>query len=146
MIHRLFLVVVCALTLLSQKAFATGVGVSFGQPHEVALSLKSANSSKSYAFAASWKNNGLYLHGDYLLSTFVLSRNVPLYAGIGARANISDNNSNLGIRIPFGMAVFFSKLEIFFEIVPTLMLAPEMDFITDPSQSYGIGARYHFNF
>lgn len=124
---------------------AAGVGIVLGQPYSVALSLSSGNAKYSYDLAVSWVNSGLYLHASYLISTFIISRNLPLYAGLGVRTNIREGNPDLGIRIPLGMRLFFSRIEVFAEIVPSFMILPDMYFISNPSASYGIGVRYHFD-
>ncbi|KMQ51346.1 hypothetical protein CHISP_1829 [Chitinispirillum alkaliphilum] len=130
---------------LATDSSAAGIGINFGQPHDIALSLKSSNSKTSYDFAVSWANSGLYLHANYLLSTYIISRTMPLYAGLGLRTNLREGSSDFGLRIPLGMSMYFSKLEVFFEIAPSVMLLPSMSFFTDPSQSYGIGVRYHIS-
>ena len=118
---------------------AVGVGITGGNSPDLGLSLGSGNSSNQYSLAVSWQS-GIYLHADYRKNFYVLSRNFPLFAGIGGK--FESNNTSLGVRVPLGAAMYFSKLELFLEIVPTLMLVPNFNFDTSPP--YALGLRYHF--
>ena len=73
----------------------------------------------------------------------VASGSLPIYYGIGGRIKFDDEDENkIGVRIPIGLAYQFADapLDIFFEIVPLLDLAPATDF----GLNGAIGIRYFF--
>jgi hypothetical protein len=98
--------------------------------------------------ATAWSfgdKDALHLHVDYLVHNFDLLKakqgKLPLYYGIGGRIKF-ENDSKVGIRIPVGMNYILSEapLDIFFEIVPLLDLAPGTEFDLNGA----IGIRYSF--
>ncbi len=128
-------VVLCSTSAVN----AVGIGITGGNSPEIGLSLGSGKSTNSYSFAASWQS-GIYIHADFRRNFFFLSKNLPLFAGIGAK--FQSRNTNLGVRIPLGVAMYLSKLEIFLELAPTLDLTPKMNF--DVTPPFALGLRYHF--
>jgi hypothetical protein len=69
---------------------------------------------------------------------------LPFYYGIGGRIKFAENNNDdfIGVRVPFGLAYIFATapVDIFFELVPILDLAPDTDFDFNAA----LGARYFF--
>lgn len=124
-----------------------GIGVILGEP--TGLSAKyflGGNSALAAGAAWSFGNNAsMHIHADYLVHRFQLisvdSGQLPLYYGIGARLRIADD-PQIGIRIPIGLSYYFANdpIEIFFEIVPVLDLAPSTSF----TGNSGLGFRYYF--
>jgi hypothetical protein len=66
---------------------------------------------------------------------------LPLYYGIGARANVGGKN-NLSVRIPVGVNYLFEgePFDAFLEAAPLFIIYPA----TDLSLSLGTGFRYRF--
>ena len=100
--------------------------------------------------AVAWSldaNEDMHLHVDYLIHDFSVAKvdkgQFPLYYGIGGRIRFHNGNQDdqVGVRIPLGMAYLFAKsqLELFFEVVPIVDLAPntELDF------NGGVGIRFY---
>ena len=124
-----------------------GLGVILGEPS--GISFKSwLGKWTAWDAGIAWSIDGedaLHLHGDYLLHDFGLFEvdegKLGLYYGIGGRLRIEDN-SRLGVRIPVGLEYMFegAPVDIFFELVPLLDLAPDTEFLMNG----GIGARYFF--
>jgi hypothetical protein len=132
----------------SQKK-TIGVGIMVGEP--TGISLKYWMSSKDAIDGgigmSFYKASSLHLHADYLYHDFKLfSENFPFYLGVGGRLKMNNNekefDTQLGIRVPFGLAYMpsTSPLDAFLEIVPIL------DFITKGEFSFNsaIGVRYYF--
>ncbi|MCH8495173.1 MAG: hypothetical protein LAT57_06010 [Balneolales bacterium] len=124
-----------------------GLGVILGEPTGVSAKLF-LGESRAFDFGAAWSfgnNSSMHLHADYLIHRFDLiqveSGRLPLYYGIGTRLRLADD-AQLGIRIPIGFSYYFENdpIELFFEIVPILDLAPKTSF----SGNSGIGIRYYF--
>lgn len=124
-----------------------GLGIILGEPTGLSAKLFMGN-NRAFDFGAAWSfgnNSSMHIHSDYLIHRFDLisvdSGQLPLYYGIGARARLADN-AQLGVRIPVGLSYYFPNdpLELFFEIVPILDLAPKTSF----SGNGGFGIRYYF--
>lgn len=127
-----------------------GLGVIAGEP--TGISFKYWNSySTAIDGAVAWSiegNDKVHLHADYLFHDYsvvsVDKGRMPFYYGIGGRILIREGRNiddKIGVRIPVGFSYLFanSPLELFFEIVPILDLAPdtELDF------NGGIGLRFY---
>jgi hypothetical protein len=124
-----------------------GLGIILGEPTGLSGKLWTSNTT-AIDGAAAWSfgdKDALHLHVDYLAHNFNLLRlkqgKLPLYYGIGGRIKF-DNHSKVGIRIPVGINYIFPEapLDIFFEIVPLLDLAPSTEF----GLNGAIGTRYFF--
>ena len=124
-----------------------GLGIIVGEPTGISGKLYLGGNS-AMDFGAAWSfgnNSSLHLHADYLIHRFDLidvdRGRLPLYYGIGGRLRMA-NDAQVGIRIPIGLSYYFENdpLEIFFEIVPVLDLAPSTGF----SGNGGFGIRYYF--
>jgi hypothetical protein len=134
----------CALLAQDQDF---GLGLILGEP--TGISFKKWTGNKiAIDGAVAWSFSGedsLHLHADYLVHSFNLITvergRLPLYFGLGARLKLGDP-SRFGIRIPVGVSYIFEEasLDIFFELVPILDLAPDTDF----KIAGGIGIRYYF--
>ena len=127
-----------------------GLGIILGEPTGISGKLWTGGRS-AVDGAVAWstdRNSALHLHVDYLLHDFALitveEGRLPFYYGIGGRIKFSENNSDdfIGIRVPIGLEYIFAaaRVDIFFEIVPILDLAPDTDFDFNAA----IGARYFF--
>ena len=127
-----------------------GLGIILGEPAGICGKLwTDGNSAVDGAVAWSTDNNAsLHLHADYLVHSFSSGRvekgRLPIYYGIGGRIKFSENNNDdfIGVRVPVGIEYLFetAPVDIFFEIVPILDLAPETDFDLNAA----VGARYFF--
>jgi len=134
----------CALLAQDQDF---GLGLILGEP--TGISFKKWTGNKiAIDGAVAWSFSGedsLHLHADYLVHSFNLITvergRLPIYFGLGARLKLGDP-SRFGIRIPVGVSYIFEEasLDIFFELVPILDLAPDTDF----KIAGGIGIRYYF--
>ncbi len=140
--------------VISTNAYARndsfGLGVIIGEP--TGPSFKIWTGAKTAIDGAlAWTldgNQDMHLHMDYLIHDFSIAKvdkgRFPLYYGIGGRIRFHDGNQDdqIGVRIPVGMAYLFanSPLELFFEVVPILDLAPS----TELEFNSGIGIRYYF--
>jgi len=143
------LIIMAAIPIICQaysgQPGSTGLGIIIGEP--TGISFKVWNSRKT-AFDAgiAWsfgKNGRLHLHGDYLVHNYnaFSNRQLPLYAGAGARAKFGDD-TRLGVRGVIGINYLFRELPLdaFVEIVPVFDLVPETSF----GLNAGIGMRFFF--
>lgn len=94
-----------------------------------------------------YKASSLQLHADYLYHDFNLfNEKFPFYIGIGGRIKMKNNDKNydtqLGLRVPFGIAYMPSStpIDAFLEIVPILDIVTKGEF----SFNSAIGVRYYF--
>jgi hypothetical protein len=64
------------------------------------------------------------------------------YLGIGGSLKLEEDDSRLGLRVPFGVNYLFksSPFDFFAEIAPILDLAPA----TEIRMNFGVGIRYFF--
>ncbi len=124
-----------------------GLGIILGEPTGVSAKLWITDRTAIDA-AAAWSFSdeaALHLHADYLFHNFDLisveKGKLPVHFGIGARVKFEDD-SKIGVRIPVGLTYIFdgAPMDIFFEVVPILDLAPDTDF----SANAAIGVRYFF--
>ena len=124
-----------------------GLGIILGEPTGVSAKLWLTERTAIDA-AAAWSFSdeaALHLHADYLFHNFDLisveKGRLPVHFGIGGRVKFEDD-SKLGVRIPVGLTYIFdgAPMDIFFEVVPILDLAPDTDF----SANAAIGVRYFF--
>ncbi len=99
--------------------------------------------------AAAWSftdREYIYVNADYLLHANdwidVESGELPLYSGIGALARIGEEQTGVGVRVPFGASYLLGEtpLDIFIEIAPVIELIPATDFTVNG----GIGIRIRF--
>ncbi len=137
----------------------TGVGIILGEP--TGLSVKKwTGATQAIDFGVAWsfsENNSFHFHTDYLIHSFDILKTddpgvkIPVYFGLGGRLKLSeegdekgrnDEDSLIGIRIPFGVSYLFrdAPLDIFMEIVPVLDIAPDTEFDLNGA----IGARFYF--
>jgi len=134
---------------LSAQSSGIGVGLRLGDP--TGLGVKLMNQSEhSLNLAAAWglgEEAAPVLQGDYVLYNYSLlnlefgAGTMPLYYGLGAHVRLADN-TGVGIRVPVGLDFKLNSmpLDILFELVPTLALAPSTDFEIHG----GLGVHYFF--
>lgn len=143
----LTVLVVCVASAC-EDAHGIGVGIMIGEPTGVSLKQWMTEQTALDAAAAwSFENEGAFhAHMDYLVHRPGLAEadagRVLLYAGIGGRVKAEADDSRIGVRIPLGVDYVFAgpPLDVFFEVVPVLDVAPETDFRVNG----GIGVRYYF--
>ena len=127
-----------------------GVGFILGEPTGLSLKYWSGGNN-AFDLGVAWSfgdsEANVHIHGDYLIHKFDLidveRGSLPFYYGLGARFNIRGNqDARVGLRIPLGLSYYFPNdpIEVFFEIVPVLDLAPSTSF----SGNSGLGMRYYF--
>jgi hypothetical protein len=125
-----------------------GLGIILGEPTGVSFK-KWLNKKHAIDAAAAWSfgsEDAFHLHGDYLFHNRNLinidGNRIPFYYGVGGRLKFQDQ-SRFGIRFPVGITFFIREapIDIFFELVPILDLAPSTDFDLNAA----IGARYYFH-
>jgi len=142
--NRFFRFFVCVLIFSTGIFAGTGAGIILGNPTGISFKI-SKTQKKAFAFASGWSRNSFYLHGDALFyrNDFINweEGNVLFYWGGGLRVKFADE-TKIGFRIPLGLDYKFDEepLNVFFEIVPVLVLVPETDFSLDAA----IGIRYLF--
>jgi hypothetical protein len=129
-----------------------GVGIIAGNP--TGLSVKKwLESGNAIDGAAAWSFEGdgaVQLHADYLWHHHFASlpERMPLYYGLGGRLSFEedgrrhDGDTRAGVRVPVGITYLFESapVDIFFEVVPTLDVAPRTDLELDAA----IGVRFYF--
>lgn len=132
-------------TFAQDKGF--GLGIIIGEPTGVSFKYW-LHSSGAIDGAAAWSfidEGAFHIHADYILHNFDLIKvpegRLPFYYGIGGRIKAS-HDARIGVRVPLGLAYLMTRapVDIFFEIVPILDLAPKTDFKINAA----IGARYYF--
>ena len=131
-----------------------GVGVILGVPTGISLGYR-ANSRSHFDAAVAWSvtHDSMHLHVNYLFELMqIVDPNAPmyqfpLYAGVGARVQISPGQKDelyslFGIRAPVGITFLpqLAPFEVFAEIVPVMSLYPDTRVDIDGA----IGARYYF--
>jgi len=137
------LTVLCTALLLcgfsSNATAETGVGLQFGEPGNVGLSLRFDN----IAIGAGWKvgdNGYLAIDADYWLLKNNLANKLDWFLGVGIGARLGDP-FRMAVRVPIGLQFMAAKeWEIFGQLAPALQLINEVDF------EFGgaIGVRYCF--
>lgn len=149
--HRsivLFLLIVllaCAVAKAQDRSF--GLGVILGEPTGISGKYW-IDGKKAIDGAVAWSfgdESALHLHADFLFHTSSIVKEetskLLAYYGIGGRIKFADE-SKAGVRIPLGLnyVPLNAPVDVFFEIVPILNLAPS----TDLSLNAAIGFRYFF--
>ena len=143
-----------AVAMLCSLAFAPTAGANFGLGiiggEPTGLSAKSWLGARTAVdAAAAWSftdEEAVHLHADYLVHFFDLidldRGALPLYAGIGGRVKLGDEEDRVGVRVPVGLAYLFPRLPLdaFLEVVPLLDLNPE----TELNLNAAVGVRYFF--
>lgn len=147
--------ILLAVTATNARARDTfGLGFIIGEP--TGLSLKYwLDDEHAVDGAAAWsssENDSFQLHADYLIHNYELlnADDLPVYYGLGARLKFKDhdgrgrnrNDAIFGIRIPLGVTYLFddAPLDLFFELVPVLDIAPDVDLDINAA----IGLRFYF--
>lgn len=147
--RKFFLISSIIFVLLGGSAAAVdnfGLGAVVGEPTGITGKMFLSDSSAIDA-TLSWSfvKDKLYVHSDYLHHiSGVFGPDVPellVYTGIGGMIELKDN-PEIGVRIPLGLSYTIpdTPLELFFEVAPVVLLAPE----TTVDLTGGLGARYYF--
>ena len=145
------------LLALSANAFAQdrfGLGLIVGEP--TGMSFKYwFDRERAIDGAAAWsysENDSLQPHADYLIHNYDVfdTRELPFYCGLGARLKFKEDDGRgrnehhdlFGIRIPLGVTYVFNEapVDLFFEVVPVLDLAPDVDLDLNAA----VGLRIYF--
>ncbi len=131
-----------------------GIGFIAGEPTGLVIK-KWMNSKNAMDAAVAWSStrggDKVEFHMDYLTHNYTMfrsmKRRMPIYFGIGARANWADinagiMNADLAVRVPIGLNYLFSgnKFDFFIEAVPTLNVSGA----TNLEVNGAIGVRYYF--
>lgn len=147
---RSIAIALVAVMILAGSAAAQGnfgLGIILGEPTGVSAKLWLSDRTAVDA-AAAWSFSdeaAFHLHADFLLHNFDLitveKGRLPIHFGIGGRLKFEDD-TKLGIRIPVGLTYIFdgAPVDIFFEVVPILDVAPDTEFEANAA----IGARFFF--
>ncbi|NJD21471.1 MAG: hypothetical protein FIA82_02200 [Melioribacter sp.] len=153
-----FLILSSSMTKAQSRKF--GLGVIVGEPTGLSAKLWTSNNN-ALAFGLGWSVQGYrfngfdpdynrvtrsHIHVDYLWHSFnaiSYSGEFPLFYGIGGRIVTGPEYSGtFGVRGILGIAWLprSTPLDIFIEVVPTLLLVNSTGFGIDA----GIGARFYF--
>jgi hypothetical protein len=143
---KLFLIsTICLALFVANSKAETGIGIVFGHPGNVGLSLRFDNFPVMGIAWHSGDDSWIGASIDYWLMKNKLSGDkLSWYFGLGAEINLytGDNKSDdfgLGARIPIGLQFMATKnIEIFGEVAPTFYLVPGTDF----DWHFGIGGRF----
>ncbi|MHC4119781.1 MAG: BAPKO_0422 family outer member beta-barrel protein [Planctomycetota bacterium] len=143
---------VASTNVCAQEKF--GLGFMIGEP--TGLSVKYwLDDERAIDGALAWsfsENDSLQLHGDYLFHDYELlnSYDLPFYYGLGARLKFKDSDGRgrneddaiFGLRVPLGITYLVQDepLELFFEVVPVLDLAPDVELDINAA----VGLRFFF--
>ncbi len=154
----IFLALSFSFTQAQSRKF--GLGVIIGEPTGLSAKLWTSNNN-ALAFGLGWSVQGYrfngfdpdynrvtrsHIHVDYLWHSFnaiSYSGEFPLFYGIGGRINTGpEYGGTFGVRGVLGIAWLprSTPLDIFVEVVPTLLLVNSTGFGIDA----GIGARFFF--
>jgi hypothetical protein len=135
-------------TKSSSMAGKLGVGLVLGAPMGVSAKYYFSKAMALDA-AAGWSlsEDVFRVHSDILFHNYKLLSKVfdgfpmALYYGAGAKFVFTDDFI-IGVRIPVGVLHNFKKpsFDVFFEVVPVVLLTPDVDFDFDAA----LGARYYF--
>jgi hypothetical protein len=127
---RILLVITAAVAIALAPATAsaeTGIGIQFGEPGNVGLSLR----FDRIAIGASWgfgDNGYLYVDADYWLLKNNIAKQLDWYLGLGAGIGLGDP-FRLAARVPVGLQWMPAKnIEIFGQIVPGLKIIDKTGF------------------
>jgi len=126
-----------------------GFGVGFVVGGPTGLALKGwLDAESSVSAAVGWPKGGVALQADYVLHNFraleAKKGEFALYAGVGGLAWLWDapTEDQAGVRFPLGIdyIVEGGQVDIFLEVVPTLLVSPATDFVVDAA----FGVRFFF--
>ena len=113
-----------------------GVGVIVIEPTGVSVKGWLDNNSAAN-LAVGWPKDATHIHLDYVFHNFSAVRvddgDLALYMGIGGRLKLWDDSAKddeVAVRIPLGVDYMFEggRLDLFLEVVPALVVAPNSDF------------------
>lgn len=137
----------CSALRAQQDGF--GLGLIIGEPTGVSFkTFVAERRAIDGALAWSFRHDGsFHLHVDHLWHNFDLIHpgkgRMPLYYGVGGRLTAPSNDDlNLGVRVPVGLAYMFdgAPVDVFLEIVPILELVPS----SDVTFNAALGGRFYF--
>ena len=135
------------ITYAQQEGF--GLGVVLGDPTGISAKMWSTDNTAldfglGYSFTA--KNSLFDFYADYVFHNFdwiQAEENFVVYYGPGARLQLHESQSRLGVRGVFGILWLprNTNFDLFIEAAPILDIIPATKFDFDG----GIGGRYYFN-
>ncbi|KAA3611089.1 MAG: DUF3996 domain-containing protein [Calditrichaeota bacterium] len=144
----LFIFIILGSSLSAKTGNETsGVGIILGNP--TGLSFKFLDSGATHfngGLSWSFKNEtNLQIHIDYIFKRFTpiyINRDFSLTPTMGIGGHLKTKDSELGVRVPFGLMYEFREtpFDMFIEIAPALDLIPATDF----EFSIAIAVRYLF--
>lgn len=127
------------IALPSETSADSGIGMQFGEPGTVGLSLRFNHT----AIGAAWNTSDkgyLYVNIDQWALRDDLARPVDWFVGYGVDVGIG-NEWRVAARIPIGLIYEPSKdFEIFGQVAPGLKVLPDVNFYFGAA----LGARYRF--
>ena len=138
-------VFICGAVQAQDRGF--GLGLIVGEPTGIS-GKQWLDGRRALDGAVAWsfdEEAAMHLHADLLFHSAGGSRRnasrLLYYYGIGGRIKFEDE-SKAGLRIPLGLDYLSpgAPIDVFFEIVPLLDLAPKTDF----NLNAAIGIRYFF--
>ena len=127
---RVLLILTAAVVLAlapSTASAETGIGIQFGEPGNVGLSLR----FDQIAIGAGWAfgdNGYLAIDADYWVLKKDLATNLDWFVGVGAGLRLGDP-FRLSARVPVGLQWMPAKQwEIFGQLAPALQIINKIDF------------------
>jgi hypothetical protein len=123
------------------------IGLMFGEPTGVSYKFffNPVNAVDAAVAVTFTPDPAFQIHADYLRHFFkftnVGSGRFPLVYGLGLAVQFQDETT-LGIRIPFGLTYFFDQfpVSLFIDVAPRIDIAPEAGISLNAS----VGIRYRF--
>jgi hypothetical protein len=108
-----------------------GLGIIFFEPTGLSFEARFARRQSidiAVGFDTFDNDENTYVHVEYLVKPFDLGRSrsltVPLYLGVGGFFREHGPGEDLGVRVPFGLALEFrAPLQVFFEVALRATLA-----------------------
>lgn len=150
------LIIVLLLTACVCPSFAQskrfGLGLVVGEPTGFTMKywlshVNSLNAAIAWSVFDDNSFQAFYIHLDHVFYYYDLFRvetgKAPVFIGIGGRFYFpKDGETNVGFRIPLGIAYLFDQvpIEIYGELAPVVNIIPE----TKADLDGGIGFRYFF--
>lgn len=125
------------------RAGQWGVGLMLGDPSGISVKYwQDDKTAFDFALGSQLGVAGIGIHADYLLHMYPFeeAQEAPIYVGGGLFLGGSDT-LGAGARGVFGICYLFDEpFDIFFELAPKFVLAPDLGF----TMSLALGGRIYF--